>query len=273
MKFNLTLLLIFSLFLISYSESPIETAKFLEENGDYYNAITEYKRAFFFKKDPDLLIKIGMLERKENNYKESISYFNQALEIIEDKDSKTKIKLYIVSNYIIIGNYLASEMILEKFSDNEIKGYEKLITLDKILIYISTDREIQALRLIQKLNIKKDIRKFSRQIIALHNQKIDPNNAKGLSTIIPGMGQFASGDIKNGLNAFLLNGAIFYLWYHLFTEKNYIDLVFYFLNLKRYYLGQREKAASIAEKHNEKIMKEIFLHFLPSLFTRGCGST
>ncbi len=266
MKFSLTLLLIFSIISFTFSSSPVELGKNFEKQGNYYDAITEYERYYFISHDNNILLKIADLYRNINDYKSSNNILNIAYMNIGDPNENFKVQLMEITNYILLNKFSIAEVILERLPDKMKKRYNDIVTLQYVFIYISTNREMQALRLIPQIK-KEHIREFSKNIITLHKKKYTPNYIKTLSSIVPGLGQLLVGKIPQGLDAMALNGAVYYLWVSLFLQKDYYDLFVYFMSFKRYFEGQRKHAEQYATERNKIIQKEII-----SLFKKYLGN-
>lgn len=82
-------------------------------------------------------------------------------------------------------------------------------------------------------------------------------------SILPGLGQFYAGDVGSGINAFALNGVIFYFTIDMLIKANYLDVIFIALSfVERYYsenfYNAGEKARQYNERHNKKISFRIF---------------
>jgi hypothetical protein len=77
--------------------------------------------------------------------------------------------------------------------------------------------------------------------------KISPKRAKIMSMIIPGLGQLYVGDIKNGLNSFILSVGLFSLGVRSAIINNPLDAAISTLPwFQRYYQGGFKKAELIA---------------------------
>ncbi|MEO0107785.1 MAG: hypothetical protein ABIK62_01250 [candidate division WOR-3 bacterium] len=80
-----------------------------------------------------------------------------------------------------------------------------------------------------------------------------PSRARWLSTFLPGAGQAYVGDWRNALNALILNSATGYFLAYCFLSRDWVTGLFTGLSLfQRYYLGQRQSAAELAERHNQR---------------------
>jgi hypothetical protein len=77
--------------------------------------------------------------------------------------------------------------------------------------------------------------------------KISPKKAKVLSMIMPGLGQLYVGDVKNGLNSFLLSTGLLALGLRSAFINNPLDAAIATLPwFQRYYQGGYKKAELIA---------------------------
>lgn len=99
----------------------------------------------------------------------------------------------------------------------------------------------------------------------LSRRKRNPKLAARLS-IIPGMGQFYSGDVKNGINAILLNGGFVYSAYWLSVHTHPIAAVPLLLFGTRYYKGGILNSSKYSIRRNaknrERFRKALFSEFM-----------
>lgn len=110
--------------------------------------------------------------------------------------------------------------------------------------------------------------------LLLDNPRLErprPKTAELLSYFLPGLGQFYAGDLKNGLNSFLLNGALIALSVNVATSYGFLDAILSTVPwFQRYYLGGATKAGSIAEKQRAQNRHETLQSVL-QLFTTSPG--
>lgn len=98
-------------------------------------------------------------------------------------------------------------------------------------------------------------------------QRPRPKTAQTLSYILPGLGQFYAGDVKNGLNSFLLNGALVSLAVRVALRYSYFDAILAVVPwFQRYYLGGATKAKSVAREQRAKNRRQT-LEAVLGLFT------
>lgn len=232
-------------------EDIIKFSNRLYHEGDYLQALHEYQRAYFFCKRE---FKAGIGEKiagcymilndfpmarsfhdsvifysnndtlrinsefqkilcfmKENNFGYALLKLND-LELEDETQLHRRRNLYQGICYFGIGQYDASHQYL-------------LNSISKT----DTIRRLQLERLFENQNVL---------------MRPNSNAAIMLSMIIPGTGQFYSGDIKNGLNSLLLLSGIIYLG----TIVSSGGLVLIVPIFCRYYLGGIVHAKQIADK-------------------------
>jgi TM2 domain-containing membrane protein YozV len=80
--------------------------------------------------------------------------------------------------------------------------------------------------------------------------------ARWLSTFIPGSGQIYASRIGNGINAFILDGALGYFLFSTLHGGQYQTTIFGSLPLfARYYRGNRHNAGRFVHEYNDRKMQ------------------
>jgi tetratricopeptide (TPR) repeat protein len=93
--------------------------------------------------------------------------------------------------------------------------------------------------------------------------RISPKAARILSLILPGLGQIYAGDVKDGLNSFLLtSGFLALAVYTGYTYTIFEAIVSVFPWYQRYYIGGLKNAGLMAERKKEEKRAEIFQQLL-----------
>jgi hypothetical protein len=91
----------------------------------------------------------------------------------------------------------------------------------------------------------------------------NPRTARILSICLPGLGQFYAGDIKNGINSFLLTGAFLALGIHTAVRYTLVDAFGSVLPwFQRYYMGGFSRAEHIAEDRLRSKQNKIYQSLL-----------
>ncbi|MCH8317885.1 MAG: hypothetical protein IIA88_05220 [Bacteroidetes bacterium] len=93
--------------------------------------------------------------------------------------------------------------------------------------------------------------------------KIRPGVAKNLSMLLPGAGQIYYGDIKNGINSFVLNGLLVAAGVYFAFEYTVLDaILFTGPFFRRYYKGGYMKAMIGAERKSTSLKNKKFIELL-----------
>ncbi|MBW8048773.1 MAG: hypothetical protein FVQ77_00220 [Cytophagales bacterium] len=93
--------------------------------------------------------------------------------------------------------------------------------------------------------------------------KIRPRAAKNLSMLLPGAGQIYYGDIKNGINSFVLNGLLVAAGVYFAFEYTVLDaILFTGPFFRRYYKGGYMKAMIGAERKIVSLRSKKFIELL-----------
>ena len=255
-------------------EKQFEYAESFFEEGDYYRAITEYKRYIFFfsegEKTARCYFRIGE------------SYFNAK------KWTGAIDALKVFTAKFPYSPMLNDALYLRGMAEKNLKRYEDaLSTLDKIIKASSGEYRNKAiyqsaLVLIDMGEWKKAgdtfskipegsllfpaARNFSSGLEHIDNLPVkSPAIAGGLAAVVPGAGHLYTGRKRDALVAFLLNGAFIWAAVELFDDEKYVTGgIATFIELG-WYSGNIYSAISSAHKYNRSVKEE----FLQNLKNRS----
>lgn len=206
--------------LFVFLAQSLEFASFLEEEGDYYRAIYEYKRVYYSDSSQQrkdfLASKIAYLSLKISDYNEALRYAARIC-----ADDARNIDLGII--YGLIGDYVKAESLL---SIN-----------DTLLCWIY-------LR-------KGDIRKARQIFPEVGINTKSPLVSGLLSAILPGAGKVYSDRLFDGFSSFLINFSSGFSFYRAYIDGRKIEtyiygtlsLVFYAGNVYGSVIAARERNA------------------------------
>jgi tetratricopeptide (TPR) repeat protein len=237
-------------------ESIISFGDSLFLKGNYFNALNEYQRAYFFagsELKSQLGGKIANCYLVLNDFNLARSFYDSVLLYSKSESQRISCEFQKILCFMKEDNFgyallklnnlkLEDEIQLQR-RKNLYQGIccfgigqydESYQYFMNSLLNTDTLRRLQLQRLYENQNVLKR-----------------PNShvAIILSMIIPGTGQFYSGDIKDGLNSLLLLSGIFYLG-TIVTSSGLVLIVPLFC---KYYLGGIVHTKEIAErKRNEK---------------------
>jgi hypothetical protein len=242
-------------------------AESLFKEGDFYRAITEYKRFIFFfpdeKKTEKCYFRIGESYFKAKRWQESVD----ALKVFIDR--------------FPISPLLNDALYFKGMAEKNLKKYnDALSTFEEIIKAGSGERKNRAIY--QKALILVDMKEWKRageafsmipeKSVLSHGARIfssglenidnlprkSPTTAGVLAAIVPGAGHLYTERPRDALVAFLLNGAFIWAAVELFDDgKNVAGGVVTFFELG-WYTGNIYSAVSSAHKYNKKVEGEFF---------------
>jgi len=234
------------------------------EAGFYEEAITEYKRYLYFnpsaEQTSDAYYKMAHAYMNQNRLDDAISSLRQSIHTSSTDSIKQEREIALAATYIAGKRYSLGEILLLKILTYTKIPYtkQKALLLHGIACLYSSKWEAARSSFDAYFQeqpepaVQEDIDTL---LTEAHNFFYkSPDDARGLSTMIPGLGQLYAGDHKNALNAFLLNGGlaawmIYKLW-HGHLGDAYV--IYYFL-FRRYYYGNRYHAQRLAQEYNENL--------------------
>lgn len=255
-----------------YSQSELELqfqyAGLLYENENYFDAVTEFKRVLFFddKKEFQFSANFYIADSYKSGgmFSEAIRYFTLA-----ELASQTIDDVYICKIENIKLNILrrtterANRLIDELLSDERFTNKTKELYYWKGWSYIFSDKWEEASNEFSKIKPDHELSSFSQ---AIYDSLYDVQFAKVLSYIIPGAGQFYTGEYLSGILSLGWNALWGYLTINAFTEERVFDglVVANFLWL-RFYNGNLYNAEKFAREKNRKITNRA-LDYLQSTY-------
>jgi len=257
----------------------LETAHSLQVSGNYENALTEYLRYLFFhpaaENNSDVYFEMGQAYLKLNRWDQAKEALRQSVKLAPNDSLKNARRVDLAIQSIAHRNYSLAVLELLKvasFGRQPALRRKAQFYLGVAEVYLLDFKQAGAAFGPYFLG---DSTQAGREawrnltILIRKGEAIRPKSAaaaKWLSTFLPGLGQLYAGDVKNALNAFVLNGAIGYGVVSAFVQQDYIDTVLEggFL-FQRYYLGNRFRAAQIAGTRRLKKQREIAAEILQVL--------
>jgi tetratricopeptide (TPR) repeat protein len=215
-------------------QRQFEYAESLFEEGDFYRAITEYKRfIFFFPKEEEKAEKCYFMIGK--------SYF-KAKKWVEAIDA---LKVFTVK-------FPRSFML-----NDALYIYQRALVLVDMEDWKGAGETF--LKIPEESVLSPAARTFSSELENIDNlPRKSPATAGTLAAIMPGAGHLYTERPRDALVAFLLNGAFIWAAVELFNDENYVAggvVTFFELG---WYSGNIYSAVSSAHKYNKRV-KEKFL--------------
>lgn len=230
----------------------------------YEEAITEYKRFSFFHPGDDerrgyTFYKIGLAYRAVGKWGEAIDALRASIQTTGNEYLKDERRIALATTLIANKEYSLAQLELLKVSSfSQYPDLRSSALYFQGITYIYTFNWEEAEEAFRGFYSNSDLKERDK-ILHLLSKACDlpyksPKLAKWFSTLLPGSGQLYAGDLKNSLNAFLLNGLTTALLLREVSLKSYLGTSFTFLNLFwQYYQGNRYWAEKIARDYNQRL--------------------
>ncbi len=241
-------------------EKTYVLANSLYENKSYELAVDAYKRVLFFDSEGKyrntIYPNIADCLFKSKEYEESANYFELAYFGTEDSVLKNHYILKKVSSYLILQQIdFAEAEILNLNDELNIEQLKEKAIFGGIISFAKSDfyeSEKIFKTLVPDTMVVDQLFRKNEKV-----SKINPKKAKILSMIMPGLGQLYVGDLKNGLNSFILTAGLMLLGVRSAIINAPLDAAIATLPwVQRYYQGGFNKAELIAKaKIQEKRFK------------------
>lgn len=237
-------------------EKTFQLANTLYDSKEYQQAVEVYKRVLFFdttaQYGPLIYHKIADCLYETAVYSEAAGYYELAYFSEQNDSIKTNLTLRKISCHLIEKEYeMAQEELfsiatdLEGFQEKEKTYYEGVLNF-AMEDYKTSEVCFKAIA-IDTMAIHTLFRKNDKV------SRISPKKAKILSMVLPGLGQFYAGDIKNGFNSLLLTSGLFYLGIRMAINTSLIESAVTVMPwFQRYYTGGFKKAEIIAVERKQQ---------------------
>ena len=237
-------------------EAQYKLANELYKNEEYFDAITEFKRLLFFDKDKEYTYSadelIGKSYKMGAKFSEAIRYFFLAGLHASNNEQLYNSKIEIIKINILrrtIGRALILLDSLEK--DKRFFNKKEEIIYWKGWAFIFDDKWDSAAAEFNKIDSGRELKRISEEI---ESEKYSVTKAKILSFIIPGAGQFYTGNFISGILSLGWNLLWGYITVNAFADNRAFDgLAVGELLWLRFYRGNVQNAEKFAEEKNREI--------------------
>ena len=235
--------------------------------GNYYSAITEYKRFIFLNeiKTNNSLVykKIAMCYRQMGKFNKAIE--NLKISLLESETSKQKNerRLDIAVIYMADKKYSLAEFYLTKTimftKEDSIKKKAFALSILNSVYQAKWSNSKVYLENYYNLSSYFDKKTYNELITLIDEadktKYRSTKKARIMSYTLPGSGQVYGGNYVDGLNAFVINGIFFYSLISTLVSKDFVN-VFNIISFgQRYYKGNVLNAEKCIENYNKKKSK------------------
>lgn len=241
--------------------------QFQKENYDI--ALKEYQRAVFFgmQASGTVYSKMADCSFQLHKYDQAIEYYDRAFFSFSEDSLKHRAILDKAKCSIVTKNYNIALIDLLGITDSLPEKQYRLKQFYIGICYYGTEQFNDArMYFIDAVNPS-----FVQQREAIQQafedkkmlNRPNPHTASIMSICFPGLGQFYAGDIKNGVNSFVLSTALVFLGVNIAVNQTIWDGIFTVMPwFQRYYQGGYMRAEKIAyEKraaNRDKVYQKVF---------------
>ena len=231
-------------------------AKELYDREEYFDAVTEFKRLIFFDKGNEYSYSanefIGESYKMGAKFADAVKYFALAGIYSSDTEQLFNSKIEIIKINILrrtIGRALALLDSLD--TGNRFKDKKEEIIYWRGWAYIFDDKWDKAEQEFDKIKSGRRLKEISEKVL---DERYSVIKAKILSFIIPGAGQFYTGNYISGILSLGWNLLWGYVTINSFIENRAFDgLAVGELLWLRFYRGNVENAGKFAAEKNVRI--------------------
>ena len=247
--------------------SVLNYAEYLYSKGEFYRAITEYKRYLFHHPrdsgNANLAnYRIGLCYEGAGKWELARNYLEEVLQAKADAELCHRAGIALARTYLSEGKYGLSRLELNEVLRKNLfvesvqeARYRKGITYLYEYNWEGAKQEfdrIDAGKYLSSIELLKPEIKRAMQL-PCKSEKFSLR----LSTFIPGSGQIYSGAVLKGTISFLLNSSLAYLTYRLAEDEDWAGAAIVFWSgLARFYSGNRSGAVRAAKVWNENLNAE-----------------
>ncbi len=227
---------------------------FLAEN--LFEAITEYKRLLFFDDseiyDFEANYKIGLCYKLGGKYDDAIKHMKIAEKKCPDYKVRANVKMQIIRTNILRRTIPEALLLLEQVESQ----YSNKISLDSInywrgWAYMINDNWVKASEQFEKIDSLHPLKILADSV---SSKQYSEMFTKLLSFVLPGSGQFYTGNYLSGFMSLGWNVLWGYLTVHAFVTDRAIEgILIGGLLWARFYRGNFQNAEDFAIEKNRKI--------------------
>lgn len=241
---------------LASGQTPEDALNFANEQyhlKNYSVALKEYQRYFFFRPEPVAAVfyNIGNCFQNTGQFNSAVEFYDKAFNNFIVDSLRINALFKKIECYILQHEYGLALTELFGISDTVSKAdIYKREFYTGVCYFGMADYENAGQSFVNSIDTTfGDQRSQIRQLFAdkKNFERPNPKTALLLSMLFPGLGQFYTGDIRNGMNSLLLTSALAYLGFSVAFEQSPLDAIITVLPwFQRYYQGGYLKAEQIA---------------------------
>ncbi len=234
-------------------------------NHNYYEAITEFKRIQFFDKEKlftfEINYKIGVAYKKGGYYKNAIEYLTKAKIAANDQSKIIEAEFQIIRANILRNTFDRAFQLLNELQTKLVDtSYQKEIYYWCGWANMLSDNWEAAAQNFAKISKNHELKLLCEQVT---EDKYSVTFARVISYILPGVGQFYTGNYFAGIMSLSWNALWGFLTVNAFIEDRAFDgAAIGSLLWLRFYRGNIQNAENLAETENIEIANKALLYLM-----------
>ncbi|MCU7497280.1 MAG: hypothetical protein HF314_17235 [Ignavibacteria bacterium] len=243
-------------------ERQFQLAQGLIAKENYFDAITELKRLLFFDQKKEYAFRcnylIGYSYKKGAKLDDAVKYFSLS-QLAAPDDSA----LFLAKTELVRSNILRrtadNALLILKQMEKEPRFTQRLKEINywKGWAYIFDDDWAKASEEFLKSGSADELSGFCREV---EKAKYSVSFAKVISYILPGSGQFYTGNYVSGIMSMAWTGFLGYLTYNSFAEERAFDGLVEAGLFFRFHRGNVQNAEKFAIERNSQISKDALIY-------------
>lgn len=274
---------IFNIWFLTAGAQSLEQIKaFADEQyrlGNDSLALKEYQRVFLFDttgKYPDIFIRLADIFKRQHNYDKALMFYKMAWQAEKNDSLRHEIAFAKIKLHFQHRKYYAALNDLFDFPENLSPYFRAKENLYEGIAYYGLGQFEKAEEKFK--SVTDSVGKDSISMVFLRLKKFrkryNPSKVELMSLIFPGTGQFYLGEWKEGLNSWMLLGAIGTYGAYTAHRFSLSDGIFIYLTwFYRYYTGGYKKAKQLALKKLQRQQSRSYREILRIIERHGVFST
>lgn len=236
--------------------------------GNFKSALKEFQRVLFFdqgKEYSDIYLHIATIYFMDENFDEAYKYYDLAYKSTSEDSLKFELMLKKGLCHLKQEAYFSALYELFDIPDSQSDLLNKKKHLYLGVCYFGLNDYQNSLQHLNQLTDSAGIQSLNELFEGFHSfeRKYSPNKVRLMSQILPGLGQIYIGETANGLNSFVLIGAVLYYAVNTTINYGFIDGILVLTSwFNRYYNGGYNNADMLAKNkitgEKSRIYSEIF---------------
>ncbi len=220
--------------------AQVALAESLFSHNLFELARVEYQRLFFFDTSAQRDLQLRLHQAMACLHENSFRAYEEVDNLLRDFPAMdTESQIVLAKELLKTGNYDLAVDVLESVNDRQLLVYS----------YLCNRQYAHALKEARTIDqtLANEIAVF------VHGSKKSITRAMLFSAILPGTGEIYAGNVRQGIQDFLLTTLSGFILYNSVKNKKYVDAgIIFIFAFNRFYFGSISNAGRIAQSYNDR---------------------